>query len=128
MTEVIDLCSPSTTIDLDTSSQMQTAIQIGQLQEQIQNMTVELRKLKQASVRTPPLPLPIQAVAAAPLVSPIVTKRVGVLGWDDYFMSVTFLSAMRSKDPSTQVLVVITFKNSCPSPYPPTPHLRLQRL
>ena len=23
--------------------------------------------------------------------------------WDDYFMSVAFLSAMRSKDPSTQV-------------------------
>ena len=32
------------------------------------------------------------------------TKRVaGVISWDDYFMSVAFLSAMRSKDPSTQV-------------------------
>ena len=27
----------------------------------------------------------------------------GVLSWDDYFMSIAFLSAMRSKDPSTQV-------------------------
>jgi deoxycytidylate deaminase len=25
------------------------------------------------------------------------------LSWDDYFMSISFLSAMRSKDPSTQV-------------------------
>eukprot|EP01138_Halocafeteria_seosinensis_P003862 gb/GECG01003948.1/.p1 GENE.gb/GECG01003948.1/~~gb/GECG01003948.1/.p1 ORF type:complete len:214 (+),score=31.04 gb/GECG01003948.1/:1-642(+) len=30
-------------------------------------------------------------------------KRHNYLSWDDYFMSVTFLSAMRSKDPSTQV-------------------------
>lgn len=30
-------------------------------------------------------------------------KRKNVLPWDDYFMSVAFLSAMRSKDPSTQV-------------------------
>ena len=29
-------------------------------------------------------------------------KRVeGVISWDDYFMSVAFLSAMRSKDPNT---------------------------
>lgn len=32
-----------------------------------------------------------------------ISKRQNVLSWDDYFMSVAFLSAMRSKDPSTQV-------------------------
>lgn len=32
-----------------------------------------------------------------------VKKRQNVLEWDDYFMSVAFLSSMRSKDPSTQV-------------------------
>lgn len=31
------------------------------------------------------------------------TKRIDVLSWDDYFMSVAFLTALRSKDPSTQV-------------------------
>ncbi len=30
-------------------------------------------------------------------------KRANVLSWDDYFMSVAFLSAQRSKDPNTQV-------------------------
>jgi dCMP deaminase len=30
-------------------------------------------------------------------------KRSNALPWDDYFMSVAFLSSMRSKDPSTQV-------------------------
>ena len=30
-------------------------------------------------------------------------KRDDVLQWEDYFMSVAFLSSMRSKDPSTQV-------------------------
>ncbi len=30
-------------------------------------------------------------------------KRSNVLGWDDYFMGLAHLSAMRSKDPSTQV-------------------------
>lgn len=30
-------------------------------------------------------------------------KRSNALSWDDYFMSVAFLSSMRSKDPSTQV-------------------------
>ena len=29
--------------------------------------------------------------------------RDGALAWDDYFMSVAFLSSMRSKDPNTQV-------------------------
>merc|ERR1712146_876786 len=37
-------------------------------------------------------------VPAAPSV-----KRTDYLSWDDYFMSVAHLSAMRSKDPSTQV-------------------------
>jgi dCMP deaminase len=30
-------------------------------------------------------------------------RQENVLSWDDYFMSVAFLSSMRSKDPSTQV-------------------------
>ena len=30
-------------------------------------------------------------------------KRDDVIQWDDYFMSIAFLSSMRSKDPSTQV-------------------------
>lgn len=30
-------------------------------------------------------------------------KKREAMSWDDYFMSVSFLSAMRSKDPSTQV-------------------------
>ena len=34
---------------------------------------------------------------------PKTKKREDTLSWDDYFMSVAFLSAMRSKDPSTQV-------------------------
>ena len=48
-------------------------------------------------------------VVAAAAVSPVnetddtVRKRADFLSWDDYFMSVAFLSAMRSKDPSTQV-------------------------
>ncbi len=31
------------------------------------------------------------------------SKREDYLSWDDYFMAVAFLSAQRSKDPSTQV-------------------------
>ena len=34
----------------------------------------------------------------------IDAKRQEYLSWEDYFMSVAFLSAMRSKDPSTQVM------------------------
>ena len=30
-------------------------------------------------------------------------KREGYISWDEYFMGVAMLSAMRSKDPSTQV-------------------------
>eukprot|EP01038_Epipyxis_sp_PR26KG_P007491 gene7491-10206_t len=34
----------------------------------------------------------------------VSTKRIdGVIEWDDYFMAISYLSAMRSKDPSTQV-------------------------
>lgn len=33
----------------------------------------------------------------------VTTKRTNNINWDDYFMSIAFLSAMRSKDPSTQV-------------------------
>ena len=32
-----------------------------------------------------------------------VQKRSDPILWDDYFMAIAFLSAMRSKDPSTQV-------------------------
>lgn len=39
-------------------------------------------------------------------------KRVeGVISWDDYFMGVAHLSALRSKDPSTQVGAVIVDEN-----------------
>ena len=34
---------------------------------------------------------------------PRVTKRNDYLSWDEYFMSVALLSALRSKDPNTQV-------------------------
>lgn len=34
-------------------------------------------------------------------------KRLDVLSWDDYFMGMAHLSALRSKDPSTQVGAVI---------------------
>jgi len=40
-----------------------------------------------------------------------VSKRIGVLSWDDYFMSVAMLSAQRSKDPSTQVGACIVDSN-----------------
>lgn len=33
----------------------------------------------------------------------VVTKREDYISWDEYFMGVASLSAMRSKDPSTQV-------------------------
>ncbi|CAG0917466.1 unnamed protein product [Notodromas monacha] len=36
-------------------------------------------------------------------VSPISLKRENYLSWEEYFMSMTFLSAMRSKDPVSQV-------------------------
>lgn len=38
-------------------------------------------------------------------------KREDYLSWDDYFMAVAFLSAQRSKDPSTQVGACIVDEN-----------------
>ena len=35
------------------------------------------------------------------------SKRSDFLPWEDYFLAVAFLSAMRSKDPATQVCVLI---------------------
>lgn len=32
-----------------------------------------------------------------------MTKRIGYLGWSEYFMAIAMLAAQRSKDPSTQV-------------------------
>ena len=32
-----------------------------------------------------------------------MSRRTDVLSWDDYFMSLAFLSSQRSKDPATQV-------------------------
>ena len=39
-------------------------------------------------------------------------KRKDYLQWDDYFMGVAFLSAMRSKDPKTQVGAWYVYQNS----------------
>lgn len=38
-------------------------------------------------------------------------KRSNVISWDDYFMGMAHLSAMRSKDPSTQVGACIVTPN-----------------
>lgn len=38
-------------------------------------------------------------------------KRVNVLSWDEYFMGLAHLSALRSKDPSTQVGACIVSKD-----------------
>jgi dCMP deaminase len=42
-----------------------------------------------------------------------VPKRADYLSWDDYFMAISFLSAMRSKDPNTQVGACIVDSNKC---------------
>ncbi|KAL7551166.1 hypothetical protein ACHAWF_014361 [Thalassiosira exigua] len=42
-----------------------------------------------------------------------VKKRADYLSWDEYFMGVAFLSAKRSKDPSTQVGACIVDANKC---------------
>jgi Deoxycytidylate deaminase len=42
-----------------------------------------------------------------------VKKRKNYLSWDDYFTSVAFLSARRSKDPNTQVGACIVDANQC---------------
>jgi len=41
----------------------------------------------------------------------MITKRTDYISWDDYFMAVAQLSALRSKDPSTQVGACIVNKN-----------------
>ena len=35
-----------------------------------------------------------------------VKKRTDYLNWDEYFMAVAFLSAQRSKDPHSQVMII----------------------
>ena len=44
-------------------------------------------------------------------------KRTDYINWDEYFMGIALLSAMRSKDPSTQVgaCIVNAQTRSCPS-------------
>lgn len=39
-------------------------------------------------------------------------KNTNVISWDDYFMGLAHLSAMRSKDPNTQVGAVIVDENN----------------
>ena len=39
-------------------------------------------------------------------------KRTDYISWDDYFMGISLLSGMRSKDPSTQVGACIVDKNN----------------
>lgn len=45
----------------------------------------------------------IPAGLASPAPGAKVQKRSDPIQWDDYFMAIAYLSAMRSKDPSTQV-------------------------
>ena len=42
----------------------------------------------------------------------VCKKRENYLTWDEYFMAIAKLSAMRSKDPSTQVGACIVDKNN----------------
>lgn len=44
--------------------------------------------------------------------APTRLKRSSYLSWDDYFMAISFLSAKRSKDPSTQVGACIVNKEN----------------
>ena len=39
-------------------------------------------------------------------------KREDYISWDDYFMGISLLSAMRSKDPNTQVGACIVDKDN----------------
>lgn len=43
-----------------------------------------------------------------------VKKREGYLQWEEYFMAVAFLSAQRSKDPSSQVRILPHTHVICP--------------
>ena len=38
---------------------------------------------------------------------PPVKKRLDYLQWEEYFMVVAFLSAQRSKDPNSQVTIIL---------------------
>eukprot|EP00928_Gymnodinium_smaydae_P034000 TRINITY_DN24199_c0_g2_i3.p1 TRINITY_DN24199_c0_g2~~TRINITY_DN24199_c0_g2_i3.p1 ORF type:complete len:271 (-),score=72.48 TRINITY_DN24199_c0_g2_i3:152-964(-) len=51
--------------------------------------------------------MPERVVYVKDEANPENAPRPDALCWDDYFMSVAFLTAMRSKDPSTQVGAVI---------------------
>lgn len=51
-----------------------------------------------------------EIVVSPPSNQQLSTKRKDALTWDDYFIAVAFLSAMRSKDPSTQVGACIVNK------------------
>lgn len=42
----------------------------------------------------------------------MMEKRLGTLTWDEYFMGLAHLSALRSKDPSTQVGACIVDENN----------------
>jgi deoxycytidylate deaminase len=46
---------------------------------------------------------PADSTSSNSLVQNPSLKRIDALTWEDYFIAVAFLSAMRSKDPSTQV-------------------------
>ena len=39
-------------------------------------------------------------------------KRTDYISWDEYFMGVSYLAGMRSKDPSTQVGACIVSKDN----------------
>ena len=41
-----------------------------------------------------------------------MSKREDYISWDEYFMGIALLSAMRSKDPSTQVGACIVNKEN----------------
>ena len=43
-------------------------------------------------------------------------KRTDYINWDEYFMGIALLTAMRSKDPSSQVGACICLLYTSPSP------------
>lgn len=56
-----------------------------------------------ATTTTAATPTTTPVSSVVPTTAITLKRSQGVLSWDDYFMSVAFLSALRSKDPSTQV-------------------------
>lgn len=56
-----------------------------------------------ATIEEYDLASPLPPGEIQPTTSSATTKREDAICWDDYFMSIVFLSAMRSKDPNTQV-------------------------